>query len=99
MGHGKETTPITSASNPKVRMIGVALCFRNISNKKADTNHKSVKVRINIFLASIYHPMDHEYQKRFNKELASFYNAIPLNAKLMAGQDVNCNIGIQSKIF
>ena len=43
--------------------------------------------------------MDHEDQKRFNEELASFYNAIPRNTKLLVGQDVNSNIGVRSKMF
>ena len=79
-------TPITSASNSDFpgRMIGVTLCFSNRSNKKADTCHKRGKVRINIFLASIYHPVDHEDQKRFNKELASFYNAIRWNVEILS---------------
>ena len=54
---------------------------------------------IKIFLASIYRPVEHDDQKRFNKELASFYNAIPRNAELLAGQDVNSNIGVRSKMF
>ena len=43
--------------------------------------------------------MDHEDKKRFNEELASFYNAVIWNAELLAGQDVNCNIGVRSKMF
>ena len=43
--------------------------------------------------------MDHEDQKRLNKELKSFYNAITWNSKILVGQYVNCNIGIQSKMF
>ena len=43
--------------------------------------------------------MDHDEQKRFNKELAIFYNAIYRNAKILAGQDVNANIGVQSEMF
>ena len=92
---------ITSASNSDFpgRMIVVTLCFFNRSNKKLDMYHKRVKGRINIFLASIYHLVDHEDQKRFNKELAIFYNVIPRNSELLAVQDVNSNIGVRSKIF
>ena len=43
--------------------------------------------------------MDHNDQKRFNEELASFYNIIPRNAKLLAGQDINSKIGVRSKMF
>ena len=43
--------------------------------------------------------MDHDYQKRFNEKLASFYNAIPWNEELLYGQDVNSNIGVWSKMF
>ena len=93
--------PITSdfKSNVPGRMIGVTLCLPKRSNKRADTYHKRGKGRINIFLASIYHPMDHEVQKRFIEELASFYNSIPQNAKLLAGQDINCNIRIRFNMF
>ena len=43
--------------------------------------------------------MKHDDQNKFNEELASFYNAIPQNAKLLSSQDVNSNIGIRSKMF
>ena len=43
--------------------------------------------------------MDHEDQKQFNKELASSYNTIPCNSEPLAGQDVNSNIGVRSKMF
>ena len=35
-------------------------------------------------LASIYHPVEHDDQKRFNKELASFYNAIRWNVEILS---------------
>ena len=54
---------------------------------------------IKIFLAFIYHPVENDYQEWFNKELARFYNTIPRNAKLLASQDVNSNIGVRSKMF
>ena len=56
-------------------------------------------MKIKISLASIYHPVEHDDQKQFNKELASFYNAIPRNAELLAGQDVKSNIRFWSKMF
>ena len=92
---------ITSAPNSDFpgRMIGVTLCFPNSSNKRADTFQKRGKGSIKIFLTSIYHPVDHNEHKRFNEELASFYNSIPQNAELLSGQDVNCNISIWSKMF
>ena len=79
--------PITSATNSDFpgRMIGVTLCFLNRSNKKADTFHKRGRGMIKIFLASVYHPVKHNDQERFNEELASFYNAIPWNAELLSG--------------
>ena len=66
--------PITSATNSDFpgQMIGVTLCFLNLSNKKAETFHKRGRGMIKIFLASIYHPVEHDDQKRFNEELASF---------------------------
>ena len=81
------------------RVIGVTLCFYNRSNKKADTYHKRGRGRINIFLASIYHPVGQDDHKWFNEDLESFYNAIPRNDELLSGQDVNSNIGIRSKMF
>ena len=54
---------------------------------------------IKIFLDSIYNPVEHDDHKRFNKELARFYNAIPRNSELLSSQDVNSNIGVRSKIF
>ena len=80
-------------------MIDTNLFFPNLSNKKADKYHKRGRVNIKIFLASIYHPVEHDDQKQFNKELASFYNTIPRNAELLAGQEVKSNIRIWSKIF
>ena len=100
-GMAGKPPPIISASNSNFlcRIIGVALCLSNLSNKKVDTYHKRGKGGIKIFIASIYHPVDNEDQKRFNEELASFYTAIPRNAKLLSGQDVNSNIGVRSKMF
>ena len=64
-----KSPPITSAYNYDFpgQMIGVTLCFSNRSNKKAGTYYKRGKWRINIFLALIYHPVDHDDQKRFNE--------------------------------
>ena len=92
---------ITSAINSELpgRIIGVTLCFSNQSNKSLDKYHKRDRGKINIFLASVSYPVDHDDQKRFNEELAVFYNSIPRNVKLLAGQDVNFNIGVQSKIL
>ena len=94
-------TPINSASNSDFlgRMIGVNLCFTNRPNKISDINHKKVRWTIKIFLSLIYHLVEHYYQKRYNEELASFYNTITINANRLSVQDVNANVGIQSKIF
>ena len=43
--------------------------------------------------------MKNDDQKQFNDELASFYNAITRNSKLLAGQYINTNTGVQSKMF
>ena len=94
-------TPIASASNYDFpgKMIGVSLYFSNHSNKKADTYHKRGREIIKIFPAYIYHPVKHDDQKRFNEELSSFYNDIPWNAKLLAGQYINSSIGVRSQMF
>ena len=70
---------ITSASKSDFPgwMINITLCFSNRSKKQSDTYHKRGKGRIKIFLASIYHRVDHGDQNQSNEELASFYNTIP----------------------
>ena len=97
----RKPPPVTSAicSEFPGQMIGITLCFPNRLNNKSDRYHNRGRGKIKIFLASIYHPVEHDYQKRFNEELASFYNAIPRNSELIAGQDVNSNIGVRSKMF
>ena len=79
-------------------MIGVIRCLPNQPNKTSDRYQKRGRGNINIFLASIY-PVEHDDQKRFNEELASFSNTNPRNAKLPADQDVNSNIGVRSKML
>ena len=93
--------PITSAINSEfpVWMIGITPCFPNLSNKKSNRYHKRGRGKIKIFLDWIYHPVENDDQKRFNEELASFYNNILSSAKLLSGQDVNPNIGVLSKMF
>ena len=65
----RKPPPITSAPNFDFpgRMVGVALCFLNRSNKRANTFHKRDKGGVKIFLASIYHPVYHEEQKQLNE--------------------------------
>ena len=75
-------------------MIGVTLCLTNRKNKKSDRYHKKGRGKTKIFLASIYLPVKHDDRKRFNEELASFYNFIPRNTKLLNSQYVNSNIVI-----
>ena len=93
--------PITSAINSEfpVWMIGITPCFPNLSNKKSNRYHKRGRGKIKIFLASVYHPVGHNDHKQFNEKLASFYIAIPRNAKLLASKDINSNISVQSKKF
>ena len=43
--------------------------------------------------------VEHYEQKRFNKELESFYNAIPRNAEFLSGQYINANTGVRSNMF
>ena len=88
--------PITSTINYKFtgRMIGATLCFLKRPNNSFDKYHKRGRGKIKIFLDWIYHPVENDDQKRFNEELASFYNAILWNAELLAVQDVNSNIGV-----
>ena len=79
--------PITSEINSNFhgRMIGVTLCFPNQSNKKLENYHKRGKGTIKIFLSSIYHPVEHDEQKRFNEELKIFYHATPSKSEVLSG--------------
>ena len=65
-------------------MIGATLYFSN-GSKKSDKQHKRGKATIYIFLSSIYHPMEHDEKKRFNKEPERFYNAILRDDELLSG--------------
>ena len=91
-----KTLPIIPPINSNFlgRMIGVTLWFSNQPNKKLDRYHKRSIGKIYIFMSSIYHPMDHTEQKRFNEELASLYNAIPRNSELLSSQDIKTNISV-----
>ena len=80
-------------------MIGVTLCFPNRLSKSSDKYYKRGRGKVKIFLALIYHHVEHDNQELFNKELASFYNAIPGNSKLLASQATNSNICVRSKMF
>ena len=57
------------------------------------------RVRIKIFLSLIYYPGEYDEQKRFNEEMSSLYNEIPRNTRLLAGQCITANVGVQSKMF
>ena len=78
--------PISSAINYEFsgRMIGDTLFFPKRSKNKSDRYHNRGRGMIKIFLDSIYHPVEQDDQKRFNKELVSLYNAITRNSKLLS---------------
>ena len=54
---------------------------------------------IKIFICSIYHPVEHDEQKLFNDELDIYYTNAPRNSEIIAGQDINANVGISSLVF
>jgi len=78
-------------SNFLGRMIGISLSFPNIRTRHGKAQR--ISGRINMFLASIYQPVDLEEQVLFNLELSSFYDKMPKNAEIISGQDVNANVG------
>ena len=61
--------------------------------------HKRGEWKINLFLSSIYHPVEHDEKNRFNKELVRFYNTITKKSGFLYRQDANANVGIQSTMF
>ena len=67
------------------RMLGVLLSFLNIWSHHGKTH--LISDHINIFLASIYHPVDLEEQVHFNSELLNFYDRMPRNAEIIPGRE------------
>ena len=82
-----------------IRLIGVTLSFPNLLNRKSETFSKRAKGNIKLFLCSAYHPYEHAEQIEFYDELDSFLKNRPQNLELLLGADVNCNVGIRSKMF
>ena len=93
--------PINYARNSDLpgKIIGVTFCLSNRPNKMLDMYYNKVRGRIKIFISLIYHPVEHYEQNSFKEDLASFYNATPRNTELLSVQDVNANVGVQSKMF
>ena len=48
---------------------------------------------------SIYHPVEYDEQKLFNDELDIFYANALQNSEILAGQDINANVGIASPMI
>ena len=93
--------PITSNNSPNLsgRMIGVTICFPCRSNRPKDAYTRETNKSIRIFICSIYHPVEHDGQKLFNDYLDTFYTNAPRNSEIIAGQDINANVGISSPMF
>ena len=93
--------PITSDNSLNVsgRMIRVTICFHCRSNRPKDAYIRETNKSIKIFICSIYHPVEHDEQKLFNNELDTFYTNAPRNSEIIAGQDINANVGISSPMF
>ena len=58
---------------------------------------KNKSQTINLFLSSVYHPVDEKDQLFFNNYLSSIYDSVPPNYVLMSGQDMNANIGVSKR--
>ena len=93
--------PITSdkSLNFSGRMIGVTICFPCRSNQPKDAYSREKNKSIRIFICSIYYPVEHDEQKLFNDKLDTFYANAPRNSEILAGQDINANVGISSPMF
>ena len=75
------------------------MCFPCRSNRPKDAYIRETNKSIKIFICSIYYPVEHDEQKLFNDELDTFYTNAPRNSGILAGQDINANVGISSPMF
>ena len=81
------------------RFIGLKLSievkprFKGAFSKKKKKNKSQT---INLFISSVYHPVDYKDQLIFNNFLSSIYDTIPSSYIIMSGQDMNANIGISN---
>ena len=80
-------------------MIGVTICFPCRSNIPKDAYSRETNKSIKKIICSIYHPVEHDEQRLFNDELDTFYTNAPQNSEIIAGQDINANVGISSPMF
>ena len=80
-------------------MIGVIIFFPCRSNWPKETHSRETNKSIKIFICSIYHLVEHDEQKLFNDELDAFYANTPRNSEILAGQDINANVGISLPMF
>ena len=64
--------------------------IKELSRKK---KKKSQFQSLNLFISSVYHPVDKEDQLLSYNNLSSIYAAIPTNCLLFSGQDLNANLG------
>ena len=89
--------PITvSDENAIGRFIGLELTIKVKTDHKGAFKKKKRKNKfqsLNLFISSVYHPVDKEDQLLFYNHLSSIYAAIPTNCLLFSGQDLNANLG------
>ena len=71
--------------------IEVKSRFKGAFSKKKKKNKSQT---INLFISSVYHPVDYKDKLIFNNFLSSVYETIPSSYIIMSGQDMNKNIGI-----
>ena len=92
--------PITSNNSLDFsgRMIGVTICFPCRSNRPKDAYSRKTNKSIKTLYVQ-YHPIEHDKQKLFNDKLDTFYTNAPRNSEILAGQDINANVGISLPMF
>ena len=86
--------PITTPLQSKFvgRLVGLKLefpCFNQFV--------RGVKVELNLFIASIYHPVHAKDHEEFNDTLSMLVNSVPKSSNFIGGHDVNANLGVRKK--
>ena len=74
-----------------IRIKNVNLTLMSILNENIKLYHSYIR----IFKSDVMHNM----ALSISILCTGNYNSIPRNSELLAAQDVNCNIGIRSKMF
>ena len=86
------TTPLDSSFFG--RFIGVKLRYPQINQSE-----KKVRGNLNLFIASIYHPVDEFKHTEFIDILSAIMSSVKKSSKFIGGHDVNANLVVRSKIY